>query len=173
MADDWLRSFDEAHPEPGLPAHFLTDDVLVSYLSAPPTASEVAEVKGRSPHLDPTGWAMPARPLPASYRTFLGRSNGGLFVVGDREFHMLKAEELREYLFLYELPATMPGAVPFALDGAGGFYLFDTRDPPDESGEYPVLWANGGSLTYDAAADLGWSLTEAMTDGRPPGANPG
>lgn len=173
MADDLLSGFDEAHPEPGLPPQFLEDGLLEGYLASPPNEGEVREVRERSPHLDPANWAMPARPLPPAYKTFLARSNGGTFVTGDREFQMLKAEELREYLFLYEWPETMPGSVPFALDGGGGFYLFDMSEPADAAGEYPILWANGGSLTFDDTVYLGWSLADVLRDGRRPDVNRG
>jgi hypothetical protein len=167
MADvNWAALFDEAYPEPGLPAEYLADGVIEGYLFAPPTEEELKDLDARE--VTPTCREIAHRQLPPSYKAFLGRSNGGTFVAGDREFAMLKAQELREYLFLYNLPQRMPGAVPFALDGAGGFYLFDLREPPDSNGEYTVLHAPGDRLGFDDAVVLGRSFGEVLRNGRNP-----
>ena len=67
---------------------------------------------------------------------------------GDREFGMFDPKSIREYLLSYQLPEYMPGAVPFALDGGGGFYLFDMRAFPID-GEFPIVFAHSGSLGWD------------------------
>jgi hypothetical protein len=163
---NWATLFDEAYPEPGVPPQYLDGSVIEDWLSAPLTFAEYQECEARG--TDPTGWVLPSRSLPPSYKAFLGWSNGGTFVTGDREFQMLKVLELREYLLLYDVPQHMPGAVPFGLDGAGSFYLFDLRDPPDDRGEYPVLFAPTGNLGYPSAAVLGRSFEEVVRDGRNP-----
>jgi hypothetical protein len=173
---DWNTVFDTAYPEPGLPAQYLDDGVIEGYLFSPLSDEELRELRGRQTNpfpetdplhatwkpFDPANWRLPAdRPLPPSYKSFLGWSNGGLFVVGDREFQMLKAQELREYLLFYEVPQYMPGAVPFALDGGGWFYLFDVRNPPGASGEYPIRFAATGNLNYDDSVLVADSFPEA------------
>jgi hypothetical protein len=56
---------------------------------------------------------------------------------------------LREFLVSYHVPQYMPLAVPFAFNGGGVMYLFDMRDPPASDGEYPILCAHAGCLTFD------------------------
>jgi hypothetical protein len=163
---NWAALFDEAYPEPPVPPQYLAGGVIEDYLFAPPSEEELKELVARE--VVPTFWEITHRPLPPSYKAFLGWSNGGTFVAGDREFQMLKVQELREYLLLYDFPRDMPGSVPFALDGAGGFYLFDLRNPPDDRGEYPVLFAPGTDLGYGSAVVLGRSFEEVLRDRRSP-----
>jgi hypothetical protein len=57
----------------------------------------------------------------------------------------------------YHLPEYMPGALPFAFNGGGVFYLFDLREPADADGQYPVVAVHAGNL--------GWATHE---EGYPP-----
>jgi hypothetical protein len=164
---NWAALFDEAYPEPPVPPQYLTGEVIEDYLFAPPSEEELKDLVARD--VVPTFWEITRRPLPPSYKAFLGWSNGGTFVTGDREFQMLKVQELREYLLLYDVPQHMPGAVPFGLDGDGAFYLFDLRDPPGDRGEYPVLYAPSKDLGYGSAVVLGRSLEDVLRDKRSPG----
>lgn len=67
----------------------------------------------------------------------------------------------------YDFPQYMPGALPFASDGDGGFYVFDMRHAAIE-GEYPVLTVEAGNLGYDddAAQFLASSFAAAFQDTR-------
>ena len=155
MADpNWshvFAGFDEVDPRPGLNAEYvpLVDRLIAAPLS-PEEKSEI-ETRGLS---DSAMWVLPSRPLPVSYLSFLAWSNGGLFINGDREFAMLGGEELREYLLTYELPATMPGAIPIGADGLGGLYLIDSRKDMNGQGEYPILHVHADRFTYDDAASV-------------------
>ncbi|HEY4262442.1 MAG TPA: hypothetical protein VGM98_19930, partial [Schlesneria sp.] len=58
--------------------------------------------------------------------------------------------------------------VPFALDGAGGFYLFDMRNGP-VNGEYPIATAHAGNLGWDdesAYAKCATTFAEAILSRR-------
>jgi hypothetical protein len=167
---NWNALFDEAYPEPGVPPTYLADNIIEQVVFGPLSEAELKEVRGRHgpDDPDPATWSFPTRPFPPSYRSFLAWSNGGTFVTGEREFQMLMAQELREYLLLYDVPGLMPGAVPFGLNGAGGFYLFDMRNQPDGQGEYPILFAATDHLIYDDAVALGHSLPDVFRDGTNP-----
>jgi hypothetical protein len=115
------------------------------------------------------GWVFPTRPLPPSYLDFLFWSNGGFFLNGDRELQMLAAEELREYLITYRVPYHLPGSVPFALNGSGGFYLFDLDEPPDESGEHPILFAEARDMKFSELVVVGRSFLEVCRGRTDPG----
>jgi hypothetical protein len=92
---------------------------------------------------------MPAgRPVPPSYLSFVRHSDGGEFRNGDRLFQMW-GTGLREFLISYHVPQYVPLAVPFAFNGGGVMYLFDMRNPPGADGEYPILCAGSGRLTFD------------------------
>jgi len=41
----------------------------------------------------------------------------------------------------------MPGAVPFAFDGGGGFYMFDMRADP-QGDEFPIVFSHSGNLGW-------------------------
>lgn len=159
---DWAAVFDHAERNPPLDPD-LRDAVSASVCTHldPDEAAAVRDEAGP----DPDAWSFPARPLPPSYLDFLGWSNGGFFLTGDRELQMLAAEELREYMVTYRLPYQIPGSVPFALDGGGGVFLFDMRVPPDAAGEYPILFAATGDPGYDAAIEVGRSFP-AVCSGR-------
>lgn len=159
MPTDWLALFDVSTPNPPLPAEWLP--AVSASVTAPLYADERKELAARDAP-DVPSWSFPSHALPDSYLAFLRWANGGTFVTGDREFGMLAAEELRRYMLDYNLPYHLPGAVPFALDGEGGFYLFDMRGPPDTRGEYPILHVPGGDLGYDEAATLGQTFEQAL-----------
>ena len=78
---------------------------------------------------DASKWVIPSRPLPPSYLSFLRSSNGGEFRTGERWFQFFPALDrqhgVRAMMLGYHLPEYMPGAVPIAFDGCGGFYLLD------------------------------------------------
>ncbi|QDU94092.1 SMI1/KNR4 family protein [Lignipirellula cremea] len=136
---DWEAIFQDITKES--PA--TNDDIafLQEAALAPLTEDEIVEINAtQNPYpasnplyneyepFDPTGWVIPQRKFPDSFVDCLRWSNGGNFVNGEREFGMFGPEEIRQYLLSYQLPEYMPGAVPFALDGGGGFFLFDMRN---------------------------------------------
>ena len=156
---------------------------LVSSVLSPLTGEEVAAIAASQSNpfpasdplhgfykpFDPRAWRLPATPLPASYLDFLRWSNGGEFLNGDRCFSpFFAAGQVRGYLLGYNIPQYMPGAVPFAFDGGGRFYLFDMRQGPID-GEYPVLFVGAGNLGYDDAVHAGTSFIDACTRSTDPG----
>lgn len=159
---DWTNIFEECYPEPGAEAHELSE--LVQGFGASLSAEELGEINSRlsnpfppsdplhasySP-FDPCRWKLPAGSLPADYLDFLSWSNGGEFRTGERWFQFFPATDpmhgVRAMLLAYHIPQYMPLALPFAMDGGGGIYLFDMRDP---AAEPPIVWAHAGSIGWE------------------------
>ncbi|VTR90909.1 SMI1/KNR4 family protein OS=Paenibacillus alvei DSM 29 GN=PAV_9c00940 PE=4 SV=1 [Gemmata massiliana] len=158
---DWPTVFEHATPNRGATEAEIAE--FVATFGAPLTRAEVARVNGTqcNPWLptdpqhatwepfDSAAWVMPAdRPIPPSYLSFIRYSDGGRFSNGMRLFQMA-GTELRSFLIVYHVPQYMPLAVPFAFTDSGGMYLFDMREPPDTSGEYPIICAGAGALDFD------------------------
>ncbi|QDV69045.1 hypothetical protein Poly24_27590 [Rosistilla carotiformis] len=157
---DWDNVFQHVAKE--VPA--TEDDIAYLQVSvlAPLTKSEIAEINSQQQNpfavgdplhdkyqsFDPSQWYIPRRQFPDAFVEFLRWSNGGNFFRGEREFGIFGIKSLREYLLGYQIPEYMPGAVPFAFDGCGGFYLFDMREAMVD-GEYPIVMAHSGSLGWD------------------------
>lgn len=157
---DWGAIFQNVRKE--APA----TDEDIAYLQhsvlAPLTEAEIAEVNKSQQNpfplsdplfdkyqpFDPTRWVIPQRQFPIAFVEFLRWSNGGEFNNGVWEFGMFDPKTIRGNLLSYQLPEYMPGAVPFAFDGCGGFFLFDMRDEPVD-GEYPIVLSHSGSLGWD------------------------
>jgi len=157
---DWSSVFDEAHPEAGATAADIAH--LVATVGQPISPSEIEEVKrdlplGSCPPFDPSRWVISDRPLPVAYLSFLRWSNGGEFRTGERHFQFFPALDpahgVRAMLLAYHLPQYMPGALPFAFNGSGTFYLFDMRKPA-VAGEYPVVCSQAGNQ--------GWQVDQFM-----------
>jgi len=159
---DWSSVFEFCfHQPPGCTSAQLA--TFTQQLSAPLTPDEIAAVvaqqhKGYPPGhpyhlpLDPGGWRLPARPLPPAYLSLLAWSDGGGFGNGDRTLQFFASSGpagVRAMTLSYQLPYWMPGALPFAFDGGGVFYLFDLREPADTDGEYPIIAATAGGLGWD------------------------
>jgi hypothetical protein len=170
---DWPAVFAEAHPKPGATAEDLA--TVLADLRRPLSGREVGAIARSQSNpfpsddplhaawkpFDASRWKLPDGPLPPSYLSLLRWSDGGSFVNGDRRFDpFLPCSQLRQYLLSYHVPQYMPGALPFALDGGGSFYLFDMREGPVR-GEYPVVYAGAGNLRYDDAVTVAASFIEA------------
>ncbi|MFC4068640.1 SMI1/KNR4 family protein [Actinoplanes subglobosus] len=111
-------------------------------------ADFIAEI--RQP-IDASPWRLPDRPLPPSYLGLLTWSDGGVLANGDRVLQLFPTDGpsgVRAMTLAYQLPEHMPGALPFAFNGGGVFYLFDMREPADAHGEYPVVAAHAGSIGW-------------------------
>jgi SMI1 / KNR4 family (SUKH-1) len=95
--------------------------------------------------------------LPSSYLSLLAWSNGGEFRMGGRWFQFFPAvDPVHGVLAIseaYGIPRYMPGALPFALNGGGTFYLLDMRETA-VAGEYPVVCSHSGNL--------GWAPDECV-----------
>jgi hypothetical protein len=146
---DWSSVFDEAHPVAGAIAATL--ERFVATVGNPLSAAEVRWLKRQGS--DPSRWVVPDRPLPPSYLAFLGWSNGGAFRTGERWFDRFfpaldKTNGVRAMLLAYSVPERMPGALPFAFDGGGTFYLFDMRRKA-KRGEYPIVCSSAGCLSWE------------------------
>jgi hypothetical protein len=156
---DWTTVFEEARPEPGASQREIA--TFLGGLGQPLSAAEIAEVNrfqrnpfsASDPHhatwapFDPSGWQMPDRPVPASYVSFLRWSDGGTFRNGDRYFQMY-GTGLRQMMIDRNIPQYMPRALPFAFNGGGVMYMFDMRKKAIK-GEYPIICASAGCLTFD------------------------
>jgi hypothetical protein len=178
---NWESVFDEIHSQPGA----TDDDIagLVKVLSQPLSQTEIDQVRTKHLHLgrlleescaklgvpvprvfpwgDCSNWQIPRGNLPESYLHFLRWSNGGAFRKGSKWLDpVFRTDEVRGYLLSYDLPEHMPGALPFAFDGGGTFYLFDMREAPLD-GEYPVLVAHASNLGFGASHTVGASLLQA------------
>jgi hypothetical protein len=164
---DWSAVFDEAYPEAG--ASDFEIQRLTNTVGQPLSATEVAEVIALQQNpfppddllhrtwrpCDPTRWTVPSRPLPALYLDFMRWSNGGEFRTGERWFQFFPALDrrlgIRAILLAYLIPEFMPGALPFAFNGNGTFYLFDMREAAAR-GEYPIVCSCSGNLELDRSA---------------------
>lgn len=161
---DWSAVFEYGEPWPGATQQQLAD--FVTQLSQPLTEHDIADVlschsnpypSGHRLHaswqpLAPRRWRMPERPPPPSYLALLAWSDGGNFGNDERELQLFSTHEVREMALCYHVPEYMPGALPFAFNGGGVFYLFDLREPADAEGEYPVVATEAGNI--------GWSTYE-------------
>jgi hypothetical protein len=160
---DWSTVFESAKPMKGATAAKVAE--FVATLGLPLTPAEIERVNESlgnpypttDPHhatwqpsqsCNPASWVMPAnRPVPPSYLSFVRYADGGDFQNGDRRFQMW-GTGLREFLLCYNVPPYMPLAVPFAFSG-GAMLMFDMRNPPDANGEYPIISAETGAMTFD------------------------
>ena len=167
MSFDWNLVFDEALAVRGATDHEI--DRFRTEVTRPLSSAEVDEVNRsqRNPFrpgdplyshyrpFDPGTWTLPNTPLPALYFSFLRFSNGGEFRSGDRWLQFFPAldpdQGVRAMLLAYDVPQYMPGAMPFAFDGSGTFYMFDMRLLPVD-GEYPIACAHAGNLEWDPRA---------------------
>jgi hypothetical protein len=167
---DWDSVFDTTQKEPGAPQSVL--DRFVAEVGLPITAQEVETINRSQQNpfpptdplyaayrpFDPSAWVIPNRPLPASYLSLLRWSDGGWGRTGEREFGFFSAlcpsGGVRAMLLAYQLPQYMPNTLPIAFNGGGIFYLFDMRRPAVK-GEYPIVAASAGYLSWDREA---WRL---------------
>lgn len=174
---DWENVFQYVAKD--IPA--TADDItyLQRSVLAPLTKSEIAEINSQQKNpfpassplyeeyqpFDPSKWYIPVRPFPDAFVDFLRWSNGGNFLRGEREFGIFGTMSIREYLLAYQIPEYMPGAVPFAFDGGGEFYLFDMREEMID-GEYPIVMSHSGSLGWDEddAVIIADTFLEAITE---------
>ena len=160
MLTNWDAVFDAVQREPPATAEELSR--LEDDLRRPLSDVEIDSiVRSQSnpwpvddPHhaswapLSPMRWPMPARPLPASFLSFLAWSNGSFVVRARMEFGFFRGDEIRGCLLDHHLPRYMPMTVPLGLDGSGNFALLDLREPV-VSGEYPILVAAAGNLGFE------------------------
>lgn len=160
----FVFGFDDAEPNPPLKPDYI--ELVQRLISEPLDEAETNAIRDRGGP-DPDRWVMPRGIVPPIYLSFLAWSNGGFFLYGQREWNMLRAEELREYLLMYDFPATLPDALPFATDGSGGFYLFDLREAAVPPGR--VIHLAADRFSFDDAAEVASDLLAAMANPGPPG----
>jgi hypothetical protein len=165
---NWLEVFSETKPDrPGAATELIDFEIA---LRAPLSDLELKQA-GQNPRIDPTTWKIPQGPLPDSYRSLLQWSNGAWCRTGEREFGFFCTDDpnhgVRAMLLGYELPYYMPGALPFAFDGGGTFYLFDMRQDA-VNGEHPIVCAHAGYLDWEPEAcwKIADSFLEACRDSR-------
>lgn len=161
---DWISIFDETQIARGASESEVAS--LARDFSRPLSEKEIVEIradllktKTDIQLYDPAKWFLPSKPLPESFLNFLTWNNGGWCRTGEREFGFLSTPDLRDYTLAYMFPSFMPGAIPFALNGGGIFYVFDMREE-SRNGEYPILTAASGNLGYEDAKVVGESFVE-------------
>lgn len=156
---DWEATFsDVERKEDGLEPAALVDALV--HLQRPFERHEIEQVLAVEPTV--TSLENPFLRIgdrwPNSWLSFLAWSNGGDFFTGERGFQdMLSIEEVREYTTLYGIAHFLPRAIPFAMDGGGGVYMFDTREDP-EAGEYPIVFCHSSEV------GAGWSAATRLED---------
>ena len=154
---DWPGVFTAIErTRPGLSSPALTDGL--ARLVRPFERDEVKEVLSFDPRTARPSLDNPLQRVgtrwPGAWLSLLAWSNGGTFVSGERCFHdLLSLAEVREYTVLYGLVTHLPGAIPFALDGGGGLYVFDAREG---EGELPV------AFIYQDDVERGWAEAEHL-----------
>ena len=176
---DWSSVFDYRGPQLGATQRQLAD--FATQLFQPLTGQEIADIAAqqRNPFppnhplhpgylpIDASRWRLPPeQPLPPSYLSLLSWTNGGDFGNGERWFQLLPTDGprgVRATMLAYELPEYMPGALPFAFNGGGVFYLFDLRRPADADGEYPVVASHAGNLGW-GTDDECWPVADRLED---------
>lgn len=113
--------------------------------------------------IEPERWILPQLPLPEEFLSFLGWCDGGWTRTGDREFGFFGLDDprggIREMTLAYQFPHYMPGALPFALNGCGCFYIFDMRHP-SQNGHYPILASHSGNLGWNE--DECWHVADSF-----------
>jgi hypothetical protein len=161
---DWPTIFDDWEIQKGASEEEI--EIFAKTFNSPLSEKEIAEIQTNllKINLDikeynPGNWTLPNRSFPPSFLDFLTWNNGGWCRTGEREFGFLATFDLREYTLAYMFPEWMPGAVPFALDGGGVFYIFDMREE-SQNGEYPILVSGAGNLDYEYAKSIGNSFLE-------------
>jgi hypothetical protein len=161
---DWSSVFEETYPEAGASKSGIRR--FVASIARPLTRAELNAINHgqQNPYpesdplsatwrrFDPSKWTIPNRPLPVSYLDMLAWSDGGEFRTAKRWFQFFPTLDLdhgvRAMLLAYHLPEYMPGALPFAFNGSGVFYLFDMRQPANQ-GEYPIVCSHSGNLGWN------------------------
>jgi hypothetical protein len=78
-------------------------------------------------------------PLPADYRAFLLRSNGGEGFIGKHYLILWKVEELAKFNDGYQVGKYAPGFVMFGSTGGGDGFAFDTRSSPYRVMQVPFV----------------------------------
>lgn len=142
----------------------------------PMTQSEIDEtnhshwdhIKDSRQEFDSSKWEIPKGTFPNSFVNFLRWSNGGYFENGERNFSpFFSPAEIRQMLLAYEFPEYMQGAVPFAFDGGGVFYIFDMRKEPAD-GEYNIYMAGSGALFWEDAVFVAETFNELINGNTAP-----
>lgn len=163
---DWNTVFDEVHAEPGASHEDIVD--FISTALKPLTHKEVERIypEQQNPFpkrdplhstwqpFDPSKWSIPNCPFPNDYLQLLRWANGAECRSGDRWFQFFPTTNpshgVRAMMLAYHVPQYMSGAVPFAFNGGGTFYMFDMREPA-RNGEYPIVCCGAGALGFDDA----------------------
>ena len=100
--------------------------------------------------------------LPADYRAFLGRFNGGEGFIGKHYLILWKTEELYQFNRDYGVEEYAPGFLMFGSTGGGDGFAFDTRSIPYRVMQVPFI----GMSLNDAffVADSFTRLLERMVE---------
>jgi hypothetical protein len=151
MEPDWSKCFEECYPNP--PATPAERSKLIESIFLPISPIEAQIIIDGIPTSDPCQWKLPSRPIPKSILSLLAWSNGGEFRTGERWIQLFPAlnpwHGIRAMMLAYHIPHWMYGALPFAMNGGGIFYLFDMRQDA-LNGEYPIVCAQAGNLGFAA-----------------------
>ncbi len=84
--------------------------------------------------------------LPADYRAFLERGDGGAGFIGENYIVLWRAAELHPFNRDVEVSKYADGLVGFGSDGGGEMFAFDTRFQP-----FPVVIVSFIGLSHEEA----------------------
>lgn len=97
--------------------------------------------------------------LPADYKEFLRRMNGGEGFIGKESYLILwKVEELEKFNREYEVGDYCDGLLLFGSSGGGEAYGFDTRQT-----QYPVVQVPFVGMDHSLVENVGRSFDEFLT----------
>lgn len=170
---DWSLIFDRVYPNSGASELEIVD--LQASALRPLNTDELTQIRARQRNpfpkrdpfhsiwrpFDPAQWLIPTAPFPDNYLNCLRWSNGGECWTGERCFQFFSTDELRDTMLAYNVPEYMPGAIPFAFNGGGTFYMFDVRKP-SVRGEYPIICSRAGSMGFSDDSFL--QIAESFCD---------
>lgn len=123
------------------------EDILADFIASPPAlAGEVRAAEA--------GFG---KPLPADYKAFLLRHDGGEGFVGKHYLILWKASELLKFNEGYEVDTYAPGFVMFGSTGGGDGFAFDTRTSP-----YRVLQVPFIGMSLDDGFHVADSFNELL-----------
>jgi cell wall assembly regulator SMI1 len=77
--------------------------------------------------------------LPADYRSFLEKFNGGEGFIGKHYLILWKAEDLDKFNRDYQVDEYAPGFLMFGSSGGGDGFAFDTRSAPYRVMQVPFI----------------------------------
>jgi hypothetical protein len=123
------------------------EDILSDFMASPPALAD--EIRAAE-----AGFA---KPLPAGYKSFLLRRDGGEGFIGNHYLILWRASELLKFNERYEVDTYAPGFLMFGSTGGGDGFAFDTRTSP-----YRVLQVPFVGMSLDDGFHVADSFNELL-----------